>query len=168
MTVVIRPMKVDDAAALASAFQSAGWRDKTEARFGRYLDQMSKGAREVLVADVDGAAGYVTILWSASHSPFLARSIPEIADLNVIPPLQRRGIGRALVLAAEARIAANHRIAGIGVGLTAAYGAAQRLYVKLGYVPDGSGISINGVPVAEGEQVTTGHGLTLHLIKVLA
>lgn len=32
----------------------------------------------------------------------------------------------------------------LGVGLHYGYGAAQRMYVKRGYIPDGSGVWFNG------------------------
>ena len=40
---------------------------------------------------------------------------------------------------------------GIGVGLSASYGAAQRLYIKKGYLPDGAGVCYDDVPVSAGD-----------------
>ena len=67
-------------------------------------------------------------------------SIPEIQDLNVRPriPTARHRLA-ALLDEAEQLIGARSPLAGIGFGLYADYGAAQRLYVKRGYVPDGHG-----------------------------
>lgn len=36
---------------------------------------------------------------------------------------------------------------GIGFGLYADYGTAQRMYIKRGFVPDGRGIMYNDMPV---------------------
>jgi len=61
--------------------------------------------------------------------------------MNVINEHQERGIGRALIHAAERIIAeAGGAVVGIGVGQTPDYAAAQHLYPRLGYVPDGKGI----------------------------
>ena len=60
--------------------------------------------------------------------------------MNVITQFQKQGIGTALIEEAE-NVAIQHGkgMMGIGVGLTPDYGAAQRLYPKLGYIPDGRG-----------------------------
>ena len=39
---------------------------------------------------------------------------------------------------------------GIGVGLYSDYGAAQRIYVRRGYLPDGRGIMYRNQPVEPG------------------
>jgi uncharacterized protein YijF (DUF1287 family) len=44
---------------------------------------------------------------------------------------------------------------GISVGLNQGYGPAQRLYVKKGYIPDGTGVCCDDVPVRAGEMRTT-------------
>ena len=54
---------------------------------------------------------------------------------------------------------------GIGFGLHAGYGAAQRLYVRLGYVPDGRGVSYNGEFPSEGDSVRLDDDLVLYLRK---
>jgi ribosomal protein S18 acetylase RimI-like enzyme len=113
-------------------------------------------------------AGYVTIRWQSDYAPFREQSIPEIADFNVLPPFRRRGIGTALMDEAERRISERSPMAGIGVGLYADYGAAQRMYVLRGYVPDGHGLSYRGRQVLGGEKVVVDDDLTLHLTKRLA
>ncbi len=59
-------------------------------------------------------------------------------------------------------------IAGIGVGLIADYGAAQILYVKRGYLPDGNGISQRGKYLKHTDQVTVDDDLVLYLRKNLS
>ena len=56
---------------------------------------------------------------------------------------------------------------GIGVGLHEAYGAAQRLYVRRGYVPDGRGVACGGAAVPEGERVVMDDETILYLTKAL-
>ena len=91
----------------------------------------------MLLALLSGeVAGYLTVDWQPAYPPFRQEGIPEIQDFNVLPPLRRRGIGGRLMDEAERRIAERASVAGIGVGMFGDYGAAQRMYVKRGYVPD--------------------------------
>jgi len=99
---------------------------------------------------------------------FREAGIPEIADFNVLIKYQRKGIGTRLMDEAERRIAQRSSIAGIGVGLTSDYGAAQVLYVKRGYVPDGHGICSDGQSLEYGEQISIDDDLVLYLTKVLS
>ncbi|MGH3146005.1 MAG: GNAT family N-acetyltransferase, partial [Rubrobacter sp.] len=55
----------------------------------------------------------------------------------------------------------------IGVGMSPDYGAAQRLYVLRGYVPDGRGLASEGRQVSHGEAVTVNDGLVLYMTKAL-
>jgi GNAT superfamily N-acetyltransferase len=88
-------------------------------------------------------------------------------DFNVLPHHRRRGIGSRLMDAAERRIAERAPIAGIGVGMDRDYGAAQQLYVKRGYVPDGRGLTSHHRQLAWGETVTVDDGLALYFTKEL-
>jgi GNAT superfamily N-acetyltransferase len=137
---VIRRMVADDIDALARAF--AGW-GKKRPQYERYFEEQRRGERVVLVARVgDEVAGYGTLVWNSGYEPFRLEGIPEIMDLNVIEPCQRRGIGSSLIRAAEGLAAGRSKtVIGIGVGMTPDYDAARRLYPKLGYVPDGRPIT---------------------------
>lgn len=53
---------------------------------------------------------------------------------------RRRGIGSKLMDVAEEIAAKYSDTAYLGVGLHSGYGSAQRMYVKRGYIPDGSGV----------------------------
>jgi len=53
------------------------------------------------------------------------------------------------------------------VGLHPGYNAAQRLYARRGYIPDGLGVTYRDRYVREGEQVVFDDDLVLHLIKAL-
>ncbi len=165
--LLIRPLTEDDPERISAAFARQGW-DKPVAQYQRYLQEQSDGARAVFVAECDGDfAGYVTLVWVSQYPPFRSRNIPEIVDLNVLKLFQRRGIGSALLEAAEKRIAGRSPVVGLGVGLTADYGPAQRLYVKRGYVPDGHGISYDGHFVAHGDGVYADDYLALFLTRDL-
>ncbi len=163
--LILRPLHADDCDGIAAAFARQGW-DKPAAQYARYLHEQADGAREVWVAEWDGAfAGYVTVVWVSEYAPFRDAGIPEIVDLNVLQHYQQQGIGSALILRAEKRIGKRSPIAGIGVGLTADYGPAQRLYAHLGYRPDGRGIAQRGAPAGHGATVTVDDDLVLYLTR---
>lgn len=164
---VLRALEVDDLAVIHAAFAAIGW-DKPIAQYQRYLDEQRAGHRDVRVAVVAGEfAGYVTLSWQPTYPPFVAASIPEIQDLNVLPRLRRRGIGSALLDAAESRAAARVQQVGIRVGLDGSYGAAQRLYVRRGYVPDGRGLCSGDRTLRHGEHAVVDDDLLLCFTKRL-
>ena len=166
-TLLIRELIPADCPPIAEAFAAQGW-NKPEAQYRRYLAESQSGQRTVLVAEVDGQfAGYLTVVWVSGYLPFREAGIPEIVDFNVLKKFQRRGIGSALMDEAEQRIAAVSSIAGIGVGLTADYGAAQILYVRRGYVPDGRGAFSKEQALVYGEMVQVDDGLALYLTKTV-
>jgi GNAT superfamily N-acetyltransferase len=126
------------------------------------------GVRDVYVAFVeDEFAGYLTICWESSYQPFYVRSIPEIVDFNVLPKFRRMGIGTQLMDRAENEIAKVSSIAGIGVGMTADYGAAQKLYARRGYIPDGLGMHWRDHHVQYHEDIVVDNDLALYLTKEL-
>jgi hypothetical protein len=69
--------------------------------------------------------------------------------------------------AIEEEAQSKNSIVGIAVGLTADYGAAQRMYVKRGYIPTGAGLFADGQAPSYGEQVTVDDGLLLTFTKKL-
>jgi GNAT superfamily N-acetyltransferase len=164
----IMPLAAEDPPRIAAAFAAIGW-DKPVAQYVRYLDEQTAGERPVLTARQDGAfAGYLTLVWKSGYAPFREAGIPEIQDFNVLPRFRRRGIGTALMDAAEALIAGRSPVAGIGVGLYPDYGPAQRLYVLRGYVPDGRGIAWNQVPTTPLQSVRLDDDLALYFTKAVA
>jgi GNAT superfamily N-acetyltransferase len=166
--LTIRPLAEADLQTIAAAFAATGG-NSPAGQCERYLDEQRRGERDVLVAFLEDAfAGYLTVVWRSGYIPFREAGIPEIVDFNVVPGLRRRGIGPRLMEAAERLIAGRSAVVGIGVGLDPDYGAAQRLYVKRGYVPDGRGLTAGGRPVRWGETVTVDDGLNLHLTKDLS
>ncbi|MDG3108353.1 hypothetical protein [Streptococcus suis] len=54
---------------------------------------------------------------------------------------------------------------GIGVGLNANYGKAQRLYVKHGFIPDGSGVWYRGCSLPVGAKAYNDDELALYFTK---
>ena len=164
----IRRLEARDVGPIAAAFLAAGWKNKPRSQYERYLAEQEDGRRTVLVASLDGAsAGYVTIAWRSGYAPFKEGGIPEIQDFNVLPHLRRRGIGTRLMDAAERAVARRSDVVGIGVGVSPDYGAAQRLYVLRGYVPDGRGLVSDGRSATHGESVPVDDGLVFYFTKAL-
>ena len=138
-TCSIRKMKESDIKDLYRGFISQGWPGREEI-LARYFLEQECGEREVLVAEVEGAlAGYITILPCAKQGPF-AEIYPELSDFNVFEPFQNQGIGKLLLEEAEKRVRLISDKVTLGVGFHSGYGPAQRLYIKRGYIPDGTGV----------------------------
>jgi ribosomal protein S18 acetylase RimI-like enzyme len=168
VAIDVRALTTADTLAIPRAFEALGRPGKTVALYQRYLADQVSGSRLVFVAESDGAfAGYVTVTWVSGYRPFADRGIPEVQDLNVLPELRRRGIGRALMDAAEAAIAARTETAGIGVGLYADYAAAQLMYLRRGYLPDGRGPAYQGATVTPGTSVPLDDDLVLMMTRRL-
>jgi GNAT superfamily N-acetyltransferase len=163
----IRLLEKRDVEPIAAAFAALGWH-KPAAQYERYLAEQDAGQRTVFVGWLDEVfVGYVTVYWLPSYPPFREANIPEIQDFNVLPQFRRRGYGSRLMDAAEQKAAETSTTVGIGVGMYADYGAAQRMYVRRGYIPDGLGLYFNDHFVQYGEQVWIGDGLTLQFTKRL-
>ncbi|MCP8924187.1 MULTISPECIES: GNAT family N-acetyltransferase [Streptococcus] len=138
-TCSIRKMQESDIKELSRGFISQGWPSREEI-LTRYFKEQESGEREVLVAEVEGAlAGYISILPCAKQGPF-AEIYPELSDFNVFEPFQNQGIGNLLLEEAEKRVRLISDKVTLGVGLHSGYGPAQRLYIKRGYIPDGTGV----------------------------
>lgn len=138
-TCSIRTMQTSDVKELSQGFINQGWSGREEI-LARYFLEQECGEREVLVAEVEGAlAGYITILSCAKQGPF-AEIYPELSDFNVFEPFQNQGIGNLLLEESEKRVRLISDKVTLGVGLHSGYGPAQRLYIKRGYIPDGTGV----------------------------
>jgi GNAT superfamily N-acetyltransferase len=167
MTITIRQLEQADIQPIADAFALLGW-DKPASQYERYLAEQETGTRTVLVALLaDVFAGYLTVNWQSQSGAFRDTGIPEIQDFNVLPQYRRQGIGTRLLDEAEALAAQRSDVVGIGVGLFSDYGAAQRLYVRRGYIPDGHGLYSHDRVVQYGETVVVDDDLLLNFTKRL-
>jgi ribosomal protein S18 acetylase RimI-like enzyme len=165
MNITVKLLEAGQITNIQSGLARAAW-STPPGYFETLLAEQTSGVRDVLVAYLDKVfAGYVTIKWQSDYPPFAEKVIPEINDLRVLPDFRRRGIATALVDEAEARIFARSPVAGIGVGLYAHYGPAQRMYVRRGYVPDGLGLYYQEHHVAAGQDVRVDDELNLYFIK---
>lgn len=163
-TCSIRKMQESDIKNLSQGFISQGWPGREEILARYFLEQKSK-EREVLVAEIDGVvAGYITILPSAKHGPF-AEVYPELSDFNVFEPFRNQGVGNQLLEEAEKRVKLISNKVTLGVGLHLGYGPAQRLYIKRGYIPDGSGVWYRNQPLEMNATIQNNDDLVLYLSK---
>lgn len=160
--LAIRPLVSGDPGMLARIW------NKPRETFEHDLAEQVVGQRAALTARVGGEyVGYVTLHWRSSYGPFRENGIPEIVDLNVARGCRRRGVGTHLLDAVERVAGERSAIVGIGVGMDADYGPAQRMYVRRGYVPDARGVTYRGRHPSHGVRTTVDAGLVLFMTKEL-
>ena len=161
---LIPPGQVDETIELFTQHVYEGNRDQART----HLVGHREGEADTFVAYAGRSlAGFLTIRWHSDYPGFRDHNIPLIQQLEVFPPFQHRGIASQLLERAERLIATRARQAGIVVGLFDAYGPAQRLYAKRGYVPDGRGACRAQRPLELGEAVTIDHDLIIWMTKEL-
>ena len=138
--VTIRPMNENDPVYFSREECAQGWHE-TPAKLQMRLQHEKEGQCITFVAELDGvAAGYVSLYLHPTTGAYANQGIPEIVDFAVLEKYRRQGAGTALMDAAEQAAAERCDRVYLGVGLHAGYGSAQHMYVKRGYIPDGSGV----------------------------
>lgn len=161
----IRFLTPSDINMMVKAFAKVAW-NKPASIFENYLLEQEKNERIVWLAfQQETFSGYVTLKWNSAYPYFKEQNTPEINDLNVLPQFRRQGIAAKLLDIAEEKTKQTHKTIGLGVGLYADYGSAQRLYVKRGYIPDGNGVTYQGQSVTPGHLVCLDDDLVLWFIK---
>ena len=168
LEIELSDLKLEDFDEIVAAFESLGWH-KPRKQYETYLLNQVNGSRTVVVCrHKEEFAGYVTLVWGSAYPDFKAGNIPEISDLNVLPHFRRNGIGTRLIIECESVAKSKgFREIGLGVGLTADYGNAQRIYFRLGYVPDGKGLHYGIRAIEYNQSVVADDYLVLYLSKVL-
>ncbi len=111
--------------------------------------------------------GIVTIRWHSNYPPFRAQGIPLLQYIEIKWDRRGQGFGTSMLAEAERLAATRATKLGICVGVFDAYGPAQHLYTKRGYVADGRGLCRRHEPLRQGETVQIDHDLLLWLIKDL-
>jgi hypothetical protein len=163
----LRLLCKEDCSRISEAFAMQGW-NKPLQQYVQYFLEQTAGKRSVFILFINQEfCGYVTVNWHPSYSYFQSHNIPEIQDLNVLKKFQRRSYGLILLQHAEKAIGVVSSKAGIGVGLTADYGFAQRLYIKNGYIPTGFGVTSHNKQLTYGEMIKVDDELILWFTKIL-
>ena len=166
-SLLIRNMEPRDAQVLTDGERAQGW-DADIGKFQKRLRDQEQGLCVSLAAEVDGGAvGYVNVYFDPRTGPFVDSGWPEIVDFGVLENYRRRGIGGKLMDAAERLAKERSDTVWLGVGLHSGYGSAQRMYVKRGYVPDGSGVWYQDRVCAPYGPCCNDDGLVLYLMKTL-
>lgn len=157
----IRRAGADDAGLLSDLYTH--FADRSPVYFQRCLNE----GYPIFIASIDGAdAGFAIVNTASRYNAFMRLNIPEIQDVNVLPDYRQRGIASALITACEDEARAmGYTDIGIAVGLNHAYGPAQRLYTKLGYLPDGAGVMYNHAAPEAQERYPLDDDLCLMLVK---
>ena len=138
--IVIRDLQPGDVQVITDEEIAQGWQQTTEKYEMRLKDQMD-GVATALVAEFRGSvAGYINVYPNAKWGPFGNQGYPEIVDFGVLEKFRRNGIGSRLMDVAEQVAGTYADMVYLGVGIHSGYGSAQRMYVKRGYIPDGSGV----------------------------
>lgn len=163
--LIVRSMIKSDIGKLVNGFLEQGW-NKSYELFNYYYNLQENNERLVIIAELSGdVSGYVTLLPYTKVGPFAYRDIPEIVDLNVLIKHQKKGIGNKIMDIAENLAKEKSDYISLSVGLHSGYGSAQRMYVKRGYIPDGSGVWYNGKQLEQYSKCENDDDLTLYFLK---
>ncbi len=165
--IAIRQATPDDLPLLESLIEKLG--HKPSGYFERCLDDQKSGGRQVFIIEQgDAVTGYGMLNWKPQYALYKRLGIPEIQDINVLPDHRRKGLATALTQYCEKSVQGKGcKQIGISVGLYKDYGPAQRLYVKLGYMPDGYGVTYDRAPVSYGALHPVDDDLCLMMVKDL-
>lgn len=165
--IVIRSMIRSDSEALSNGFAEQNW-NKSYELFDNYYNQQENNEKLVVIAEINGdIAGYVTLFLFSKTGPFAYKNIPEIVDFNVLIKYQKRGIGSKIMDVVEELAKEKSDFVSLCVGLHYGYGSAQRMYVKRGYIPDGTGVWYNEDRLEQNANCVNDDDLTLYFIKSL-
>lgn len=165
--ILIRNIQSEDAQILTDGEIEQGWNASIEKYKMRLRDQ-AEGRSVNLVAQWRGnVAGYINVYPNATGGALANQGLPEIVDFGVLEKYRRNGIGNKLMDVAEEVAAQFADTVYLGVGLYESYGSAQRMYVKRGYIPDGSGIWYGNDHCDPGKNYCLDDELALYFIKKL-
>lgn len=167
---LIRVMEKNDIEVLVNDF-CFPWSSiqATAEKWTRYWSENQEGTRTVyLLENEKQIIGYASLLYVSEYLNFKSTGIPEINDVWITEKWRNKGFGKMLIryIEGSARKMGFEQI-GIGVGLYADYGPAQKLYFHLRYSPDGCGITYKYQTTIPGESYPLDDELILWLKKGL-
>lgn len=165
--ILIRNMRPSDAPILTKEEIAQGW-DASIIKYEMRLRDQDEGRCISLVAEYKGnVAGYINVYPNAESGAFANLGYPEIVDFAVLSKYRRNGIGSKLMDIAEQISSGYSNVVYLGVGLHNGYGSAQRMYVKRGYIPDGSGVWYKDKVCGQYANCCNDDDLVLYLSKKL-
>lgn len=164
----IRDMEAEDISVFVYEEMLQGWFGVSPEKLEMRLNHRDEGKCVLLTAEINGEqAGYVSVYWNAPAGAFADMNIPEIVDFNVLEKFRGNGYGWKLMDVCEELAAQCCDKVCLGVGLYKDYGRAQRMYVKRGYIPDGSGVWYQNRNIEPYEDCVNDDDLVLYLSKDL-
>lgn len=165
--LVIRDMKKEDAEIIHAENLSHGWHSDIQV-YETYYQKQECAQLTVFIAEYGSdLAGYTTLRPQAIAGAYANKGIPEVSDFNVFVKHRRKGIGNKLLDIVENIASIESNEICLGVGLHSGYGSAQRLYIKRGYIPDGSGVWYQDKPLLPYTDCQNDDDLVLYLSKRL-
>jgi GNAT superfamily N-acetyltransferase len=138
--------------------------------FEQVLERQEKGDLVLWIAQEEGggAVGYGILNWQPKYNLYRKLDIPEVQDLNILPAHRRNGYAGQLIQHCEALARQRGKThMGIAVSVHGSFGPAQRLYFKLGYEPDGTGVTYDRAPVDFAAFKPVDDQLCMMLVKAL-
>ena len=163
MSVNIRQADEGDIDSLYEFYSSIGQKDN------KYFETVFEKDCIILIAEHQQKIIAFGILnFEPKYNLYKTLEIPEIQDVNVQLDFRQQGIATKIIESFE-NLARDQECVhiGISVGLTKDFGPAQRLYCKLGYMPDGNGITVDRKNVFPDQMVCVNDDLCLMLLKEL-
>ncbi len=168
--LIIRQLNEEDIGILAQTF-CFPWtniEDSTKKWKMYFQDSINKSRFVVVIESNHDLIGYGSLLFNSKYSFFKESNIPEINDIWIKETHRRKGLGKKLINFLENKaISMGYKKIGIGVGLYNDYGSAQKLYCKLGYIPDGRGVTYKYFQVKAGKSLPIDDELILWFEKSL-
>ena len=155
---------IDDFIEVASRHFFSGSEARARENLGHFVEADTSF---MLAYDGGEPVGVVTVRWNCQYPPFLAEGIPFIQNIEIRHDLRGRGVGSRVMEAVEQFVGRRTHRLGICVALFDAYGPAQRLYAKRGYVPDGRGACQRFTPLRRGDRITLDDDHLIWLVKEL-
>jgi ribosomal protein S18 acetylase RimI-like enzyme len=110
-------------------------------------------------------SAYAVLNSKPAYHLYQRLGIAEIQDIYVMPDYRRQGLASKLIHHCETQ--AEGDMVGISVPVSPQFGAAQRLYHKLGYAPDGNGVTYERHAIEHNATVKLNDDLCLMLVKEL-
>lgn len=165
--MLIRSMKIEDAKIINDTYMSYGWHPAMET-YENYYKEQEEQKRKVFIAEYEGeVCGLCTLVMNPTEGPWAGMGYPEIVDLSVFFHVHKKGIGNKLLDVVEQEAAKVSDMVYLAVGVHSGYGAAQRIYVKRGYMPDGSGVWYQGKQLEQYAPCCNDDDLLLFMSKKL-
>lgn len=166
--ITVRNLRSSDPEYFAREEVKQGWQDASPEKLEMRLRDNVSGKAISIAADYEGEpAGYVSVYPYCMWGALGGKGYSEIVDFNVLEKFRNKGVGAKLMDIAEQIAAEYSDTVYLGVGLHSGYGAAQRMYIKRGYVPDGSGVWYKDKVCPQNAECVNDDDLNLYMYKKL-